>query len=111
MSIVESVTSRGAAVTSSLAGGLTINEGNGEIVIRNGTTEVVRIDKEGFKYYDASGTQRIAFGQNASGQQQIIVYDSSGTPQILIGQDPKDGTPVIANATPGRNVLNDLMAG
>lgn len=111
MSIIESVTSRGANVTSSLAGGLTINEANGEIVIRNGETEVVRIDKEGFKYYDQSGTNRISFGQDASGQQQIIVYDANGTPQILIGQDPKDGSPVIANAEAGGNVINDLMAG
>lgn len=109
--IVETVTSRGANVTSSLAGGLTINEANGEIVIRNGTTEVVRIDKTGFKYYDDAGTNRISFGQNSSGQQQIIVYDTNGKPQILIGQDPKDGSPVIANSTPGNNVIDDLMAG
>lgn len=109
--IVENVVSRGAKVTSSLAGGLTINEANGEIVIRNGETEVVRIDKEGFKYYDETGTNRITFGQNSAGQQQIIVYDANGVPQILIGQDPKDGSPVIANSTPGNNVINDLMAG
>lgn len=109
--IIESVTSRGANVTSSLGGGLTINEANGEIVIRNGITEVVRIDKEGFRYYDSNGTQRISFGQNSSGQQQIIVNDANGIPQILIGQDPKDGSPVIANSIPGRNVITDLMAG
>lgn len=110
MAIIERVTSSGSKVTSSLSGGLTINEGDGEIVIRKGTTEVVRIDSDGFKYYDESGTQRIFFGQNSSGQQQILIYDASGTPQILIGQDPKDGTPVIANSTPGNNVLSDLQA-
>lgn len=109
--IIENVTSRGASVTSSLAGSLSINEANGEIVIRDGTKEVVRIDKEGFKYYDKSGTNRITFGQNSSGQQQIVIYDADGTPQILIGQDPKDGSPVIANSTPGNNVINDLMTG
>lgn len=111
MSIIESVASRGSNVTSSLGGSLNINEANGEITIRNGTTVVVRIDREGFKYYDDSGVQRISFGQNADGQQQFIVNDSDGIPQILIGQDPKDGSPVIANSTPGRNVISDLMAG
>lgn len=110
MAIIETVTSKGANVTSSLSGGLTINESNGEIVVRNGTTEVVRIDKEGFKYYDVHGTQRISMGQNANGEQQIIVYDENGIPQILVGQDPKDGSPVIANSTPGNNVIEDLIA-
>lgn len=110
MAIIERVTSSGSKVTSSLAGGLTINEGNGEIIIRNGTTEVVRIDSSGFKYYDQAGTERIGFGVSEDGKQQIIVYDESGTPQILIGQDPKDGSPVIANSTPGRNVISDLKA-
>lgn len=110
MAIVETVTSQGAKVTSSLSGGLTINEANGEIVIRNNGIEVVRIDKTGFKYYDGSGVERIAFGQDSDGLQQIIVYDANGVPQILIGQDPKDGSPVIANTTNGVNVVNDLKA-
>lgn len=111
MAIIETVTDSGATVTSSLAGGLTINEANGEIVIRNGTTEVVRIDKNGFRYYDNNGNERIGFGQSADGKQQIIIFDQNGVPQILIGQDPRDGSPVIANSTPGNNVINDLMAG
>lgn len=109
--IIESVTSRGDSVTSSLGGSLSINEANGEITIRNGSTVIVRIDRNGFQYFDSAGTQRISFGQNANGQQQIIVNDEQGIPQILIGQDPKDGTPVIANSSPGSNVINDLMAG
>ncbi len=110
MAIVERVVSNGANVTSSLGGSLTINESNGEIVIRNGSKEVVRIDSDGFKYYDTNGIERIGFGQSEDGKQQIIIYDESGTPQILIGQDPKDGSPVIANSTPGRNVISDLKA-
>ncbi len=110
MAIVETVTSQGAKVTSSLSGGLTINEANGEIVIRNGDVEVVRIDKTGFKYYDKYGTERISFGQDTAGKQQIIVYDDAGTPQILIGQDPKDGSPVIANVVAGANVIDELEA-
>ena len=106
--IIENVTSNGANVTSSLAGGLSINEANGEIVIRNGLTEVVRIDKEGFKYYDAQGTERIKFGQNANGQQQIIVYGTNGKSEILIGQNPKTGAPILAVGKPGRDVIQDL---
>lgn len=109
MAIIETVTSNGAKVTSSLAGGLSINESSGEIVIRNGQTEVVRIDKNGFKYYDNAGTERIGFGQSNDGKQQIIVYDASGTPIIVIGQDPKDGSPVIA-VSDDSNVLTDLMS-
>lgn len=111
MAIVEKVTSSGAKVTSSLSGGLTINEADGEIVIRNGTTEVVRIDKDGFKYYDNAGTERISFGQNTSGQQQIIVYDAAGTPIVLVGQDPKDGSPVVAVSETGQDVINALKTG
>lgn len=111
MAIIEKVTSNGAKVTSSLSGGLTINEADGEIVIRNGTTEVVRIDKDGFKYYDNAGTERISFGQNENGQQQIIVYDIGGTPIVLVGQDPKDGSPVVAVSETGENVLTALQAG
>lgn len=110
MAIIETVTSNGAKVTSSLSGGLSINEASGEIVVRNGTTEVVRIDKQGFKYYDVHGTERISMGQNENGEQQIIVYDENGVPQILMGQDPSDGSPVIANSTPGNNVIDDLIA-
>lgn len=110
MAIIETVTSNGAKVTSSLAGGLSINEASGELVIRNGETEVVRLDKDGFKYYDSAGTERISFGQSNDGKQQIIVYDASGTPIIVIGQDPKDGSPVIAQSD-GSNVFNDLLAG
>lgn len=111
MAIIETVTSNGAKVTSSLAGGLSINESSGEIVIRNGITEVVRIDKDGFKYYDDAGTERISFGQSNDGKQQIIVYDTYGTPVVLVGQDPRDGSPVIAVSETGGNVLNELLQG
>ncbi len=106
--IITNLTSRGDTVTSSLAGNLSINEANGEIVIRNQAKEVVRIDKEGFKYFDSNSVQRIAFGQDSNGNQQIVVYGSDGKPQILIGQDPKDGSPVIAVSENGKDVLQEL---
>lgn len=107
--IIENVTSRGASVSSSLAGGLSINEASGEIVIRNGTKEVVRIDKEGFRYYDTSGAERISFGQNQNGQQQIVVYSATGKAEILVGQNPSTGEPILAIAQPGRDVIKDLQ--
>lgn len=106
--IITNVTSRGANVTSSLGGNLSINEANGEIVVRNGTKEVVRIDKNGFKYFDNSSKERISMGQDAEGLQQIIVYGSDGKAQIVVGQDPADGTPVIAVSEDGKDVLQEL---
>lgn len=47
MTIISKVTSRGDSMTTSLSGDLIINEAAGEIIVRNGTTEVVRIDKTG----------------------------------------------------------------
>lgn len=106
--IITNLTSRGASVTSSLAGNLSINEANGEIVIRNGTKEVVRIDKEGFKYFDSNSVERISFGQDDDGRQQIVVYGSDGKAQIVVGQDPKDDKPVIAVSEDGKDVLTEL---
>lgn len=111
MTIITNITSRGANVTSSLAGNLTINEANGEIVIRNNSKEVVRIDKEGFKYYDGSAVKRISMGQDADGRQQIVVYGADGKAQIVVGQDPADNSPVVAVSEAGRDVLEDLKNG
>lgn len=106
--IITNMTSRGDSVTSSLGGNLTINEANGEIVIRNGSKEVIRIDKEGFKYFDSNSVERISFGQDSDGKQQVVVYGSDGKAQILVGQDPKDGSPVIAVSEDGKDVIMEL---
>lgn len=108
MTIITNIRSKGATVSSSLSGGLSINESNGEIVIRDGTEEVLRLDKTGFKYYDSNGTKRITIGKSSSGLQQITVFDSTGKAQILVGQDPKDGSPVVAVAEDGRDVITEL---
>lgn len=107
--IVTNITSRGASMTNSLSGSLSINESNGEIVIRSGSTEVLRLDKTGFKYFDNNGITRISMGTNTSGQQQIIIYGADGKAQILVGQDPKNGTPVIAVSDNGKDVLTELV--
>lgn len=111
MTIITNIRSKGATVSSSLSGGLSINESNGEIVIRDGTEEVLRLDKTGFKYYDNNGTTRITIGKNSSGLQQITVFDSTGKAQILVGQNPDGGDPVIAVAKPGYDVLEELQNG
>lgn len=106
MTIVSNVTSQGADVTSSLSGNLSINESSGEIVIRDGSREVVRINKYGFSYFDANTVRRISIGQNAAGMQQIIVDDASGRASILVGQDPRDGSPVLLVGKEGVDVIN-----
>ncbi len=109
--IITNIVSRGANVTTSLGGNLSINEANGEIVVRNGLKEVVRIDKQGFKYFDESSKERISMGQDESGLQQIVVYGADGKAQIVVGQDPKDGTPVIAVSEAGKDVQEELKNG
>lgn len=106
--IITNITSRGDSVTSSLGGNLSINENSGEIIIRDQTREVTRIDKEGFKYFDGNAVKRISIGQNEQGKQQIVMFGADGKAQILAGQDPKDGSPVIAVSEDGKDVLTEL---
>ncbi len=106
MTIIDNTTLRGASVTSSLAGNLSINEDSGEIVIRNGQTEVLRLNRDGFAYFDPNGTRRISMGQNENGMQQIIVDDAGGRASILIGQDPVDGSPVLLVGKEGVDVID-----
>lgn len=109
--ITKYIENSGNLISVSSNGRINIDQTEGKITIRNGVNIAVEIGEDGFAYFDKNHTKRIALGQNSAGQQQIIVYDANGVPQILIGQDPKDGSPVIANSTPGNNVINDLMAG
>lgn len=107
--IVKNITSMGANVTSSLSGNLSINQNSGEIVIKNGNNEVVRIDQTGFSYFDEQSIKRISMGQDDQGRQQIIVFGADGKAQILIGQDPKDNSPVIAVTETGEDVRTELI--
>lgn len=110
MAITKYIENSGNLTTTSSDGKIQIDQSAGTITIRDGIVKTVEIDKDGFNYYDQNGTKRISAGQNASGQQQIVVYDEGGVPVALIGQDPKDGSPVIAQSD-GSNVFNDLLAG
>lgn len=109
MAITKYIENSGNLTTASSDGKIQIDQSAGTITIRDGIVKTVEIDKDGFKYYDQNGTERIGFGQSNDGKQQIIVYDASGTPIIVIGQDPKDGSPVVA-VSDGTNVLTDLQS-
>ena len=64
MGIVKSVQHSGSVRTSTLSGNIEINEGTGEILIRNGVHILTRIDSEGFTYAESDGTRRIRVGLN-----------------------------------------------
>lgn len=111
MAISKIIENSGNLTTTSSDGKISIDQSAGTITIRDGAVKTVQIDKNGFKYFDQNGTERISMGQDKDGKQQIIVYDASGTPVVLVGQDPKDGSPVIAVAQDGGNVIDDLIRG
>lgn len=111
MSIIKIIENKGDLTTSSSNGKITINQTTGEIAIRKGVHKIVKIDDEGFTYFDQNSVERISMGQDSDGLQQIVVYSATGIPLILVGQDPKDGTPVIAVSDNGANVLTELKNG
>lgn len=111
MSIIKIIENKGDLTTSSSNGKITINQTTGEIAIRKGVHKIVKIDDEGFTYFDQNSVKRISMGQDNAGLQQIVVYGANGTPLILVGQDPKDGTPVIAVSDGNKDVLTELKNG
>ncbi len=111
MAITKIIENSGNQTVTSGNGRITIDQATGEILVRNGSKVVTRIDEDGFKYFDSNNIKRISLGQNAEGQQQIVVYGTDGKAQILVGQDPKDSTPVIAVSESGTDVLTELQNG
>lgn len=111
MAITKIIENSGNQTIASGNGRITIDQATGEILVRDGSKVVARIDGDGFAYFDSNNIKRISLGQNAQGQQQIIVYGEDGKAQILVGQDPKDSTPVIAVSESGRDVLMELQNG
>lgn len=111
MAINKIIENSGNLTTTSSDGRILIDQSAGTITIRDGVVKTVEINKDGFRYYDQNGTERISFGQNSDGQQQILVYDANGTPVVLVGQDPKDGSPVVAVSETGGNVIDELRQG
>lgn len=64
MAIVKTVQHSGSVRTSTLSGNIEINEGAGELLIRNGSHILTRIDSQGFTYAQADGVRRIRVGLN-----------------------------------------------
>lgn len=64
MAIVKNIKYSGDARTSTLNGNIELNEGAGELIIRNGVHILTRINSEGFTYAEQSGTRRIRIGMN-----------------------------------------------
>lgn len=62
MGIVKEVQYRGSTMTSTLNGNISLNEGSGELVVRNGANVLTRVNSAGFLYSEPSGTRRILNG-------------------------------------------------
>lgn len=64
MGIVKSVQHSGSTRTSTLNGNIELNEGTGQLIIRNGVHILTQIDSDGFTYAQADGVRRIRIGLN-----------------------------------------------
>lgn len=64
MAIVKTVQHSGAGRTSTLSGNIELNEGTGELLVRNGANVLTRVNSEGFTYADSTGLRRIRIGLN-----------------------------------------------
>ena len=64
MAIIKQVQHAGSVRTSTLSGNIELNEATGELIIRNGSNILTRINSEGFTYSEANGLRRIRIGLN-----------------------------------------------
>ena len=64
MAIIKQVQHAGSVRTSPLSGNIELNEASGELIIRNGSNVLTRINSEGFTYSEANGLRRIRIGLN-----------------------------------------------
>lgn len=64
MAIIKQVQHAGSVRTSTLSGNIELNEATGELIIRNGSNVLTRINSEGFTYSEANGLRRIRIGLN-----------------------------------------------
>ena len=64
MAIVKTVQHSGAGRTSTLSGNIELNEGTGELLVRNGANVLTRVNSAGFTYADSTGLRRIRIGLN-----------------------------------------------
>lgn len=64
MAIVKTVQHSGSVRTSTLSGNIELNEGRGELIVRNGAHIITQLDSQGFTYSQADGTRRLRAGLN-----------------------------------------------
>lgn len=64
MAIITNASYSGSKSTQTLSGNIELNEGTGELLIRNGAKILTRINSKGFTYYDTAGKARIRLGLN-----------------------------------------------
>lgn len=78
MAIVKEAIYTGNARTSTLNGAIEINQGTGEILVRNGANILTRVSKEGFDYIENGTLPRIRIGQKPNSQDIGIYTSKSG---------------------------------
>lgn len=64
MAIVKTVKYSGQIKTSTLSGNIELNESTGELLVRNGSHVLTRVNSDGFTYSETNGTRRIRIGLN-----------------------------------------------
>lgn len=84
MAIVKEAQYSGNSRTSTLNGAIELNEGTGELIIRDGAEILTRVSREGFDYLE------------------------NGTPRIRIGKRPNSADVGIYASKPGYNVIEEL---
>lgn len=84
MAIVKSVQHSGAVRTSTLSGNIELNQGTGELLVRNGANVVVRTNSEGFTYAEpTTGLRRIRIGLNPADDTTVGIYTSKPTIDVI----------------------------
>lgn len=68
MAIIKQASYKGNKMTSTLSGNIELNEGTGELIIRNGANVLTRINSDGFTYSEQNGRRRIRIGLNPKDQ-------------------------------------------
>lgn len=81
MALKKEVQYSGNARTSTLNGNIEINEGTGELIVRNGAQILTRVSGEGFDYLQ-NGTHRIRIGRRG-GSSDIGIYVSKPGVDVL----------------------------
>jgi len=81
MALKKEVQYSGNARTSTLNGNIEINEGTGELIVRNGAQILTRVSGEGFDYLQ-NGIHRIRIGRRGNSS-NIGIYTSKPGVDVL----------------------------